>query len=441
MYIACCLVPLAFSVSAHAAPGVWVNATPSNVDLSGGGNGFPGCGNFGTTTVAVDPAHPSDLYAEFNCQGIWKSTDFGQTWNGPINTGPGGATAGNCAGGITLALGPAGQPPILYETCIRGLGLGFWRSTDGGVSWTNFQVTPTPGRQDYYAPAVDPYDSNHLIMAGHEMDALVQSTDGGTTWTSISLDPGMDENGGTGFITFINTGNAGTTRITWLWMGQQTGGTIGTWRTTNGGTSWTQVDTGEHPHGESQIYQPDNNGVVFMAQVYSALGWGVLRSTDYGQTWNHVGGTGTQGIVYGTPNNVYSDWSWACGGCTVDPGFQFAPLPGTGTWSSIATPAGMAMGPAQVATTFDGSNYILVGANWLSGLWRYVEPASGAIPSPACDLNGDGSTNVSDVQLCVNQAIGVQSCTSGDINKDGNCNVIDVQRDVNAALGGNCVTQ
>ena len=59
----------------------------------------------------------------------------------------------------------------------------------------------------------------------------------------------------------------------------------------------------------------------------------------------------------------------------------------------------------------------------------------------ACDVNADGTTNVSDVQLCVNQAIGASSCNTGDINKDGVCNVIDVQRDVNAALGGQCVTQ
>ena len=72
------------------------------------------------------------------------------------------------------------------------------------------------------------------------------------------------------------------------------------------------------------------------------------------------------------------------------------------------------------------------------------EGANTSPPAPSastCDLNGDGSTNVSDVQLCVNQAIGSAACTSGDINKDGVCNVIDVQRDVNAALGGACVTQ
>ena len=56
----------------------------------------------------------------------------------------------------------------------------------------------------------------------------------------------------------------------------------------------------------------------------------------------------------------------------------------------------------------------------------------------ACDVNLSGATNVVDVQLQVNQAMGVAACTS-DLNRDGVCNVIDVQRDVNAALGGPCV--
>jgi hypothetical protein len=57
----------------------------------------------------------------------------------------------------------------------------------------------------------------------------------------------------------------------------------------------------------------------------------------------------------------------------------------------------------------------------------------------ACDLNGDGSTNVNDVQSCANQATLVTPCTTGDINRDTLCNVLDVQRVVNAVLGGVCV--
>jgi hypothetical protein len=66
----------------------------------------------------------------------------------------------------------------------------------------------------------------------------------------------------------------------------------------------------------------------------------------------------------------------------------------------------------------------------------------GAVSAHAagCDVNNDTLTNVSDVQLCVNQAIGVIACTSGDIDGNGACNVVDVQRVVNAALGGQCVT-
>ena len=51
------------------------------------------------------------------------------------------------------------------------------------------------------------------------------------------------------------------------------------------------------------------------------------------------------------------------------------------------------------------------------------------------DLNGDGATNVTDVQIAVNQAMGTTACSSGDVNKDGSCNVVDVQMIVNKSLG------
>jgi hypothetical protein len=79
---------------------------------------------------------------------------------------------------------------------------------------------------------------------------------------------------------------------------------------------------------------------------------------------------------------------------------------------------------------------------WDRGAYEF---GSGAPPPPpppsgsACDVNGDGTTNVVDVQQEVNQALGIVSCTA-DINKDGQCTVVDVQRVVNAALGGQCVS-
>ena len=40
----------------------------------------------------------------------------------------------------------------------------------------------------------------------------------------------------------------------------------------------------------------------------------------------------------------------------------------------MTQPSEMAIGPASVAVTFNGTNYIFVSGNWRSGLWRYVEP-------------------------------------------------------------------
>jgi hypothetical protein len=57
----------------------------------------------------------------------------------------------------------------------------------------------------------------------------------------------------------------------------------------------------------------------------------------------------------------------------------------------------------------------------------------------SCDLNSDGAVNIVDVQLAINQALGLLSCTSANLQQNGTCNVVDVQRVINMALGGPCV--
>ena len=120
------------SVLATRSGGTWTDVTPRGVDLVN----MLSCENYGSITMVADPARPSDLFTQFHCQGVWKSVDFGLTWFGPINTGHGGAGASG-AGGLAIARGPDGQPPILYSAGIPGTGVGFWKSTDWGFSWTN----------------------------------------------------------------------------------------------------------------------------------------------------------------------------------------------------------------------------------------------------------------------------------------------------------------
>ena len=111
-----------------------------------------------------------------------------------------------------------------------------------------------------------------------------------------------------------------------------------------------------------------------MAGAYSALGWGVLRSNDYGQTWAHVGpGSINETAVFGTEKNVYSMFGWATGGA-ADPTFELAAQPGTGTWTYPGTPPALTNGPGQVTVIENGTHNIFVGAMWMAGVWRYIEP-------------------------------------------------------------------
>lgn len=350
--------------------GTWTNVTPAGVDLTS-----DLCSNYGTTSVQRDPARPSHLYTLFHCQGIWRSTDYGLTWAGPINTGTNGATVSDCSGSLSVVPSSTAAVPTIYAGCIRGLGTGLWKSTDGGVNWTSLNVLGL-ARQDYYPPAIDPYDHNHLLVSGHELtvptDNIMESTDGGQSWSRVRVEAGMLPTLLNPLVFFIDTGSAASTRSTWLWVGDASGGAFGTWRTTNGGTSWARVESHEQA---TQIYQVGSTGVIYMGGKYSVLGSGVLRSNDYGQTWRRVGLLSEAGVVFGSSKNVYSMYGFAVGpGGTAGPSFQVGSQPGTGQWVAPTTPPSLRQGPAQVAVLNDGANNIIVGAMRNDGLWRYVEP-------------------------------------------------------------------
>jgi hypothetical protein len=112
-----------------------------------------------------------------------------------------------------------------------------------------------------------------------------------------------------------------------------------------------------------------------MAGNYSALGQGVLRSADFGQTWAHFGLVEAQTVVVGTSEDVYAMFGAPTGpGGVTNPNFEVASQPGTGTWIAPGTPAGLTDGAAQIGVVNDGTHNILVGAMWNAGVWRYIEP-------------------------------------------------------------------
>jgi hypothetical protein len=54
-----------------------------------------------------------------------------------------------------------------------------------------------------------------------------------------------------------------------------------------------------------------------------------------------------------------------------------------------------------------------------------------------CDFQQNGSMNAADVQLIINEALGITAAVN-DLNGDGVVNVLDVQIEINAALGLGC---
>jgi uncharacterized repeat protein (TIGR01451 family) len=55
----------------------------------------------------------------------------------------------------------------------------------------------------------------------------------------------------------------------------------------------------------------------------------------------------------------------------------------------------------------------------------------------SCDINGDGSTNVRDLQMMINEALGMATAVH-DLNQDGGVTVADVQIGINAAFDFGC---
>jgi BNR-Asp box repeat protein len=362
-----CAMPGGIPTStAKGTPGTWENVSPSGIsfDYKKFNND-----NFGLQDVLVDPVRPSDFYAFVCHQGVWRSTDYGSTWT-KINTGKNGDVVDTGkpwgAGIDSNRCRDPNKPPRLYTLNGGGSANGFLRSDDGGVNWTLIKLPDNPSTQypqDAYSIAVDPYDGNHILMGYHEAVGLLESRDAGDTWKVLK--PGDDAISVYNF--FIDTGDAATTGKTWLSIGQS--GSM--WRTTDGAGSWSKVESLQHSHGCSQIFQA-GGGVIYAPGTAGSAGAGVYRSKDYGKTWAQVVGDNANNVI-GTPTTLYSSYGWASA-IGTEPNLQSAPRdPGT-AWTKMKAPTDMTNGAKGSAVTYDGTHYVIVSGNWNAGIWRYIEP-------------------------------------------------------------------
>jgi photosystem II stability/assembly factor-like uncharacterized protein len=148
--------------------------------------------NTGASDIAMDPSNPDVLYAslwearqgpwEFGNTysgthgGIFKSTDGGKTWRKLTQGLPQVAQA-------YVAIAPS-DPRRLYATVAAGREVGIYRSDDAGENWHRATTDPRPanriGGGDLPVPRVDPKNADTLYSASI---VTWRSTDGGQTWT------------------------------------------------------------------------------------------------------------------------------------------------------------------------------------------------------------------------------------------------------------------
>ena len=210
-----------------------------------------------TRAVAGVPSQPNVFYMAQVNGGVWKSDDYGRTWNPIFDNQP-----TQSIGAIAVALS---DPDIVYVASGEGLqrpdlsvGDGIYRSSDAGKTWTHLGLRDG---QQIPALAVDPRDPNRLFAAvlGHpygpnEERGIFRSADGGQTWQKVLY---KDENTGGSDIE-IDPSNPDVLYAC-LWRARQ-----GPWE--------------------------DGNS-------YGGAGGGIFKSIDGGNTWNKLAGGLPEDIV------------------------------------------------------------------------------------------------------------------------------------------------
>jgi photosystem II stability/assembly factor-like uncharacterized protein len=250
----------------------------------------------GGRTVAIDgvAARPNLFYIAAVNGGIWKSEDAGRTWVPIFDREPTGSIG-------ALAVAPS-DPRVIYAGSGEGLqrpdlavGDGMYKSGDGGDTWTHLGLRDG---QQIASIAVDPRNANRLFVGvlGHPYGPNAQrgvyrSLDGGATFTQVLY---KSENAGA-FDVVIDPNDPNVVYAT-LWAARQAPWEIGAsfempgsgiFKSSDGGTSWTQLTTGLPERiGRTEIaVAPSDARVVYVYADVEAKGddaGALYRSEDAG---------------------------------------------------------------------------------------------------------------------------------------------------------------
>ncbi len=263
--------------AAGLQPSQWQSLGPSNV----GGR---------VRALAFDPRNASRLLAGTASGGLWMSLDAGTTWRANQDFLPNLSIT-------TIAFDPL-NPDVVYlgtgEASAALVGVGAFKSTDAGTTWTYLPATNVDANSDWRFVnriAVHPTQPNVLLAAvintNRTTGAVYRSTDSGATWARVStakaLDIAFDPRNPSNALAGLDDGSLLYSR--------------------DAGVSWAHtaklVDpaSGRGNTARAEIAFARSQGGVVYASLDNAKGE-VWRSPDSGATWQqisnpqHLGGLG-----------------------------------------------------------------------------------------------------------------------------------------------------
>ncbi|MDE3245083.1 MAG: hypothetical protein KGN80_03270 [Acidobacteriota bacterium] len=268
-----------------AAPGALIANTATWMNLGPFSNrvtqDYPDVDSGRVTGILTHPSDPRILYLATSGGGLFKCTNADLAserdwiWRPMTDSLPWASSAG------TLAVGAVAMSPVDPEVIYLGMGdahdaeaRGFFRSSDGGSTWTASSGLGAMTR----TLCILPLDADVVLVGGN--DGLKRSVDGGRTFVSVDL-------GGTAagkvwsLIRFSATDLACSLEAD----GLPSAGSL--WHSHDGGATWAKgLLSGLSPIRITLAASAASASLGWgLAQVLDSVAIGVLKTTDQGRTW------------------------------------------------------------------------------------------------------------------------------------------------------------
>ena len=287
----------------------WVEVGPTNI---------PGR----IPSLAIHPSDSSTIYAGSAAGGVFKSTNFGTSWNSvfenEVNLSIGALTIHPTNPNIIYAgTGESNTAGDTYE------GVGIFKSIDAGASWTNVGL---PSSYRIGKIVIDPLrpDSIYVAVLGkyfgtHSERGVYRSFNGGGTWEQVLA---IDDT--TGCVDIAIDSATGTLFAS-MWsiyrdfQHAKVGGiNSGIYKSINGGDTWGLLSSGLPASADSigriGLAIEQTSGTLFSIYVNNPGNFiGVYKSTDLGENWTTIGTPAQLG------GDIYNGFGWYFGQIRVAP--------------------------------------------------------------------------------------------------------------------------